>query len=96
MIKPTKARSRYTQHELKVHPEPFEALWNGKKTCEFRLNDRNYELDDTLVLKEYNPVLKSYTGRQVIRYITHIQTGFGIPDGWVMLSMRSFPFGVNK
>lgn len=42
-------------HDLKCHPEPFQALLDGTKTGEFRLNDRNYEVGDILHQREYIP-----------------------------------------
>jgi hypothetical protein len=78
-------KSRY--HELKTNPDPFGAILMKEKTAEFRKNDRNFKPGDTLILKEYNP-FTAYSGRYLLRKVTHIQTGYGIPEGYAMLSMR--------
>jgi len=79
-------KSRY--HELKTNPDPFGAILTKEKTGEFRKNDRNFKVGDTLILREYNP-FSAYTGRYLLRKITHVQIGYGIPDGFAMLSIRS-------
>lgn len=76
-------------HELKIWPEPFEAWKNGRKRCEFRKNDRNFSVGDTVRMREWKPEKKKYTGREVIAEITHIDTQvkFGIPEGYAVLSL---------
>lgn len=73
-------------HELKTWPEPFHAVASGLKTFEIRKNDREFEVGDILVLKEFKPkiiddlvafdsglhTLGKYTGRQVIRRVTYM------------------------
>ena len=49
--------------EKKVWPEYFQEILDGKKTFELRLNDFDIKEGDTLVLKEWNPETKDYTGR---------------------------------
>lgn len=80
-------------HELKCHPGPFRDLEFGGKSAEFRKNDRNFQVGDGLLLCEWQPDGGTegggyYTGYGHQRVITHIQTGFGIPDGWCVLSLR--------
>lgn len=80
-------------HELKIAPEPYVYVIREMKKAEFRLNDRNFQVNDLLHLREY---LRDggldgggyFTGSSTVRRITHIQTGFGIPDGYVVLSME--------
>jgi hypothetical protein len=47
-------------HELKCHSEQFQAVYNGVKSFEIRVNDRDYQVGDALHLKEYNPETKNY------------------------------------
>lgn len=42
-------------HELKCHPNEFDALLRGDKTVDLRVNDRDYQTGDTLHLREYDP-----------------------------------------
>lgn len=43
-------------HKLKTWPTYFQAVRSGKKTFEIRKNDRNYQVNDVLVLEEWKPV----------------------------------------
>lgn len=63
------------QHMLKCHPEYFEAIKNGTKTFECRYNDRNYQVGDELLLREYDPEL-GYTIRCIVRKIVYILPDF--------------------
>ena len=84
-------------HELKTWPGSFQAVWDGDKTAEFRLDDRGFEVGDTLVLKEWGPIKKEYSGRIICAIITHILRGpgFGFPKGYAMLSLRCGTFGME-
>jgi hypothetical protein len=42
-------------HRLKTWPEYFRAIRNREKTFEVRLNDRDFKVDDVLVLQEFDP-----------------------------------------
>lgn len=82
-------------HELKCWPAPFQALADGRKTCEWRKNDRDYDAGDTLHLREWNPgdwaiPVGRYTGRELRLIVTDIQHGrnWGIPEGYVMMSVK--------
>lgn len=77
-----------TTHDLKCWTEPFNAVRSGKKKFEFRLNDRDYKVGDELILREWDPVKKFYTGQVITRkYITYLLTeGFGLPKGYCIMS----------
>lgn len=77
-------------HNLKTHLAPFEAVWSGLKTAEFRLNDRDFKAGDHLILEEYDETTATYRGRVVYAVVTHAAYGpaWGIPAGHAMLSMR--------
>ncbi|MGL5925556.1 ASCH/PUA domain-containing protein [Chroococcidiopsis sp.] len=79
-------------HELKTHPEAFQAVEYGVKMAEFRKNDRDFAVGDILILRDYDPKTEQYSGKFIKRLVTHIQTGYGIPDGYVMLSMSTIRY----
>jgi len=61
-----------TIHELKCWPEYFQEIYYNKKRFEIRKNDRNYQVGDLLLLKEYNQKTNEYSGRwsqHEIKYI---------------------------
>ncbi len=58
--------------EKKSWPDMFEAIAKGKKKFDLRLADENYKVGDILVLREFDPKKKEYTGRQIRRNITYI------------------------
>jgi len=53
----------------KCWPVFFEEVLKGNKKFEVRLADFNVEEGDILVLEEYNPETKEYTGRSVKKKI---------------------------
>jgi Domain of unknown function (DUF3850) len=59
-------------HELKIYPQHYRAVLLGLKKVEVRLNDRNYQERDTLLLNEYCPQTQKYTGFQVVRNVDYI------------------------
>jgi len=54
----------------KIWPEFFEKILNGEKKYELRLGDFDCQTGDILVLREWDPNTKAYTGRQIEREIT--------------------------
>jgi ASC-1-like (ASCH) protein len=56
--------------EKKIWPKYFEKIASGKKRYEFRLADFDVQEGDTLILKEWDPKSKTYTGRELERKIT--------------------------
>lgn len=53
-----KQKRKPQTHDLKCWPEFFRPLCQGIKTFEVRLNDRNYQVGDTLQLWEWKPEKK--------------------------------------
>lgn len=84
-------------HELKVLPEFFSAVVDGKKKAEFRLNDRDFTAGDMLCLCEYGVVeeldgLEGFSGALVWVRITHVTDLSPWKPGYVMLSIELGPF----
>lgn len=42
-------------HELRCWPDQFDATYNGNKTHEVRVNDRDFQVGDYLFLREFVP-----------------------------------------
>ena len=59
-------------HELKIYPEHYKNILLGLKKVEIRFNDRNYQENDLLLLNEYDPVKRKYTGAQLKRKVDFI------------------------
>jgi hypothetical protein len=83
------------RHELKIWPTFFDAVQDGRKTFEARLDDRGYQAGDTLILQEYQPSIDDdpggYTGRALEREVTYILRGpgFGIKEGYVVMAIAA-------
>lgn len=67
------------KHKLKTWPLYFIAVWEGSKKFEVRKNDRNFEVGDYLILREYNPNTDKYSGREVLVIVTYMMGG-GVLD----------------
>lgn len=78
------------QH-LKSHPDPFSAMWDGRKNFEFRyVGDRWFHGGEYLQLNEWDPVTETYTGRFMVARISHIEWGpnWGIPQDYVVFGVE--------
>jgi hypothetical protein len=51
--------------EKKVFPKYFKIIKNNKKHFELRLADFNIKEGDVIILKEWSPKTKKYTGRKL-------------------------------
>lgn len=86
------------EHELKTDTAVFQQSWDGIKTFELRLNDRDFSVGDTLLLREtvYNGMeMKDgkpfeYTGRAIEQEVCTVLHGpiYGLADGWVIMSIN--------
>ena len=84
------------EHTVKTDEAMWDAVERGDKTATFRYDDRGYLVGD---------VLRKVRGTDLIanapvlrRTITHIVRGpgYGIPEGWVMLSLRDDSAGERR
>ncbi|WP_432263508.1 DUF3850 domain-containing protein [Cupriavidus sp. TMH.W2] len=84
-----------SEHELKTDTPAFEAILDGQKTFELRKDDRGYRVGDQLRLRETKHSGEAmeagapleYSGREVIKAVSHVQRGYGLLPGWVCLSL---------
>lgn len=58
--------------EKKVWPEFYEEILKGDKNFELRLADFECKRGDILVLREWDPKMQAYTGRQMEKEVTYI------------------------
>jgi hypothetical protein len=84
------------EHDLKVWPEFFDALADGRKPFEIRKNDRDYQVGDVLRLREYAPGPDVYTGRELRRTVSYMLEGndslafaFGLRTGFVAMGLEN-------
>lgn len=67
------SRASETAHRLKCWPEFFDPIRRGQKTHDLRrADDRTFAVGDKILLEEYDPGSRAYTGRSVIVRITYI------------------------
>ena len=86
-------------HSLKCWREPFEAVLSGRKTFEYRRDDRGFCEGDEILLCEWDPSKEPahshlfangwYTGRKLVARVSYILHGgrFGVPEGYVVMSL---------
>jgi len=80
-------------HELKTWTKYFQLVASGEKPFELRLNDRGFLAGHELLLREYNPHSKTFTGQTLRRKITYVLEGseaeaFGLKPGYCILGLK--------
>ncbi|MFB0841812.1 DUF3850 domain-containing protein [Paenibacillus oleatilyticus] len=73
-------------HEVKTLPQYFEPAATGIKKFTIRKNDRNYQVGDTLLKREWHSGA-GYTGREAVFTITYI-TEYGQQPGFVVMGIE--------
>ena len=84
-------------HLLKTDPVYFKEIYEGNKTFELRVNDRDFKEGDIVVLREYR-YRQCYLGPYAVRKIGYILKGpfhgpssigtaYGLGKGWVIFQM---------
>ena len=77
-----------TVHELKTINPYFTDVWEGRKDFELRAPDRNFQVGDMLILREFDPETCEYSGRVYKKRIVYILVSHvGLTEGWVILGM---------
>ena len=71
-------------HELRVTPEEFTIVAEGLKTFEYHKKDRDYQVGDMLIFREF--ILGSSTGRYLETSITYI---LELENNYVIMSIET-------
>jgi hypothetical protein len=83
-------------HSLKTHPAPFQAIMDGTKTFELRLDNRDptFAVGDRLHLREWDPATGEYTGYSIGADVSYMLRGpaDGLAEGYVILSLDERTF----
>lgn len=86
------------RHDLKTLAVHFEEVFQGRKTAELRRNDRNFQVGDTLVLREWDTDGEPagyYTDAYVLAKVTHVlDFPEALQPGYVMLSFQVLDRGI--
>lgn len=84
-------------HNLKTWPKFFEETITEEKPFEYRAFDRDFEAGDLLILDEYDPEAKRFTGSRATVTVLKIWGDLpGLPPGFVIMSIKLISFGVCK
>ncbi len=76
-------------HALKTSHNVWRDIFEGRKTFEYRKNDRDYRAGDTLLLMDYYPETES-TGGEIHAEVTYLLRGgqFGIPEDYCIMQFK--------
>lgn len=86
-------RVTMAEHELKSWPEFFDAVAAGSKRFEMRKFDRGFSVDDTLLLRRWDPDNKKYTGESLrvrVTYITNLWPVSGSSRGLIGPGVKDY------
>ena len=83
------------RHELKTWANAWEAVRDGRKRFEWRLDDRGFEVGDELVLRRWQPGVPEHNQGLFEHLpalhcrVTYILRGlFNIPPGYCVMSIE--------
>lgn len=80
-------------HNLKTWTQFFKDVKSGIKQFEVRKNDRNYQVGDTLILEEFDPIKQRKTGAWIPKRVTYILSDAQfVKEGFVILGMKDIKF----
>lgn len=93
--------TEYRVHRLKTWPKYYNAIESKDKTkkkyLDLRYDDRGYRVGDYLLLEEYDPETRQYTGRYEWRLVTHIVKNVAhLTEGYVAMSLLDKRPGIEE
>ncbi|MDK1020213.1 MAG: ASCH/PUA domain-containing protein [Candidatus Hydrogenedentes bacterium] len=78
-------------HDLKIWPEHYDVVVDGRKRFELRRDDRDFQVGDTLMLREWCLETETYTGRSVlvrVAFVLREAEPFGLMEGFCAISIE--------
>lgn len=86
------------EHRLKTRPIHFERVVLGYKRYTIRINDRGFQIGDTIVKAEYDPAGHGFTGRTAgpFRVISLTKDVEGLKPGFVVLGFEPIPLSGER
>ncbi|MBD3264155.1 MAG: DUF3850 domain-containing protein [Candidatus Omnitrophica bacterium] len=81
-------------HTLKTWPDIYKDMVRGIKQFDYRKNDRDFQVGDTLRLREYIPERRGgrFTGKTLYVKVTYIikdaPPAFGLPKGYCIMAFE--------
>lgn len=76
-------------HQLKTINPYFNAVLEGLKNFEVRLNDRDFKVGDEVHLQEYDLETNEYLGREVFAEISYVLKDYeAIKPGYVVFGFK--------
>jgi len=75
-------------HELKSWIGLFEPIYDGSKTHDLRVLDREYNVGNICHLREWDAVNRIYTGRSVLVEITYITSKLHSPCAFSPIALH--------
>lgn len=76
--------------EKKTWPELFEKVKSGEKTFDVRLNDFKCKPGDILILREWDPKTKCYTGRELRKKIGFVIESKDLEKFWSKKDLKKY------
>ncbi len=80
--------------EKKAWPDLFEKVASGEKTFDARLSDFKCAPGDILVLREWDPKTKDYTGRILEKKITFVLKSQELEKFWSEEDIKKYGFQI--
>lgn len=82
-------KEKYEIISLKTVQPYFDLVFKGIKNFEVRKNDRNFQVGQFVLLREYNAQDDTYTGRMVMARIRYIlDSADYVKDGYTILQLE--------